>query len=160
MLHSACDLSLSLSLSVVPLFSLSLPLLHSSTFTSLPSVCQHFPSGGVRHGVRVPGLPASASSHCDLQPRHLSSVCQCHSRPLLGIYTRVDSLCQEKSLFMLFGPLWIVTPSVMLKEGQPFLNKRKSPNNWSGKHNFLLERWSFLMPFLLPFYGGTWFSNT
>ncbi|KAA8591173.1 hypothetical protein FQN60_002116 [Etheostoma spectabile] len=70
MLHSACDLSLSLAL-----------CLSSSTFTSLLSVCQHFPSGGVRHGVRVPGLPASASSRCDLQPCHLSSACQCHSRP-------------------------------------------------------------------------------
>lgn len=54
MLHSAFDLSLSLSLvSVSPSLRL-----HSSTFTSLLSVCQHFPSGGVRHGVRVPGLPA------------------------------------------------------------------------------------------------------
>lgn len=71
-------------------FILSLFLLfHASTFTSLLTVCQHFPSGGVRHGVRVPGLPACASSHCDLQPCHLSSTCQCRSRPLLGIYTEL-----------------------------------------------------------------------
>lgn len=69
--------------------SLLLSLLHTSTFTSLLCVCQHFPSGGVRHGVRVPGLPASASSHCDLQPRHLSSTCQCRSRSLPGVYTEL-----------------------------------------------------------------------
>lgn len=85
MLHSACDQSLSLHL-------------HSSTFTSLLSVCQHFPSGGVRHGVRVPRLPASASSHCDLQPRHLSSPCQCHSRPLLGICTE-STPCARRRVF-------------------------------------------------------------
>ena len=84
--------------------SLSLSLLHSSTFTSLLSVCQHFPSGGVRHGVRAPGLPASASSHCDLQPRHLSSACQCRSRPLLGFYTESLPPCQEKS-FLVVWPI-------------------------------------------------------
>ncbi len=98
----ATCLSLSLSFSL----SLSLSLLSFlssciSTFTSLLSVCQHFPSGGVRHGVRVPGLPVSASSHCDLQPRHLSYVCQCHSRPLLGIYTELAP-CARRGLFMLF----------------------------------------------------------
>lgn len=93
-------------LSLSPSFflsSLSL-LLHSSTFTSLLSVCQHFPSGGVRHGVRAPGLPASASSHCDLQPRHLSSACQCRSRPLLGFYTESLHPCQEES-FLVVWPI-------------------------------------------------------
>lgn len=98
--HCLRPVSLSLSLLCLALFL----LLHPSTFTSLLSVCQHFPSGGVRHGVRVPGLPASANSHCDLQPRHLSSTCQHHSRALLGVYTesarcargRVFSCCLDR----------------------------------------------------------------
>lgn len=43
--------------------SFPLLLLHFSTLTSRLSVCQHFPSGGVRHGVRVLGcqLPPARS---------------------------------------------------------------------------------------------------
>lgn len=95
MLHRACDLSLSLS-------SLSLMLsFTTSTFTSLLSVCQHFPSGSVRHGVRVPGLPVSASTHCDLQPRHFSSTCQCHSRSPLGVYTESAPRAKRRVLVVL-----------------------------------------------------------
>lgn len=53
------------------LFPVSPSSSNFSTFTSMLSVCQRFPSGGVRHGVRVPELPAHAvtSSPATSAPR-------------------------------------------------------------------------------------------
>lgn len=93
MLHSAFDLSLSLSslcisLSPPPLLHLHIPAVCLSALSQW--WCETWRQGAW-----------AASSYCDLQPRHLSSACQCHSRPLLGIYTestpcaRVFSCCLD-----------------------------------------------------------------
>lgn len=64
--------------------SFSLCLLHFSTLTSPLSVCQHFPRGGVRHGVRELG--------CQLLPAH--SVTS-SSTPQRHMPVQADSLCQH-----------------------------------------------------------------
>lgn len=115
--HQMLPLFLSVSLSL-------LLLLHSSTLTSPLSVCQHFSSGGVRHGVRVPGLPAPASSHCDLQPATSALRANAAAGHYWALYW-VDSLCQEERLFMLFGPFWVVMPTLVVEGSRTFSQQQK-----------------------------------